>query len=599
MSSTTTNTIIAAYQKLKQEYTDQSQQLSRKHFRLGILRLLSILIALTGFYYYYTLSALWVLGVALPAIVLFFFLRKIQQETGRKKAMAQYLVQVNEEEITYLQNGTLSSTDGSEFQDLSHAYAADLDLFGPRSLYQHLNRTATQMGKSKLATALKQLVSSEEIRNRQKAIAESGMKLTERQYFYAAGKIARDNTGNYEALIKWSETKEKPLSKAIILLAYVMPAALIAMLALYLITGESVYASVAKRIVPLNILFFSFLLKRIKTSVAGIEKVQATLHAYSTLLVQIEQTGYDSSALISLKKQLQSEQISASQQIRKLSKIFSGMETMQNPFAALAMNGLYLYHIHNLQKLILWKNRYAGMIPTWLTVIGEFEMLHSLANFHYNNPGYCFPVLNHTYGISFVSTGHPLIHESKRVCNDINFNEHPFVILTGSNMSGKSTFLRTLGINMVLAGMGSVVCARSASIHPLPVFVSMRQTDSLADSESYFFAEVKRLKYIIDGLQQEPSFVLLDEILRGTNSDDKRSGTIGVIEKIIRTKAIGAIATHDLEVCHTTDKYPGILSNQCFEVAIVENELVFDYTLRQGICQNKSATFLMKKMDII
>ena len=166
-------------------------------------------------------------------------------------------------------------------------------------------------------------------------------------------------------------------------------------------------------------------------------------------------------------------------------------------------------------------------------------------------------------------------------------------------MSGKSTFLRSLGINMVLGGIGSVVCASEASIHPMPVLVSMRLSDSLSDSESYFFAEIKRLKQIMDVLEEKPAFVLLDEILRGTNSDDKRSGTIEVVKKIIAQKAIGAIATHDIEVCLTTNVYPEILTNQCFEVEIRDNELYFDYKLRNGICQNKSATFLMQKMGVI
>jgi len=173
------------------------------------------------------------------------------------------------------------------------------------------------------------------------------------------------------------------------------------------------------------------------------------------------------------------------------------------------------------------------------------------------------------------------------------------MILTGSNMSGKSTFLRSLGVNMVLSNIGSCICAASANIHPLSILVSMRLSDSLAESESYFFAEVKRLKEIMQELDNGPAFVLLDEILRGTNSDDKRNGTIGVIKKLMLKKAIGAIATHDLEICKTTLQYPNYLNNHCFEVEIVNNELVFDYKLREGICQNQSASFLMKRMAII
>ena len=166
-------------------------------------------------------------------------------------------------------------------------------------------------------------------------------------------------------------------------------------------------------------------------------------------------------------------------------------------------------------------------------------------------------------------------------------------------MSGKSTFLRTVGVNMVLAGIGAPVVAKSAEVHPLPVDVSMRLSDSLTDSESYFYAEVKRLKFIMEELSNGPRFVLLDEILRGTNSDDKRNGTIEVIRNIVRKEAYGGIATHDLEVCKTTKEFPKTLINKRFEVEIVNDELVFDYRLRDGICENKSASFIMKKMGVI
>ncbi len=231
--------------------------------------------------------------------------------------------------------------------------------------------------------------------------------------------------------------------------------------------------------------------------------------------------------------------------------------------------------------------------------MGEFEALNSLANFSYNNSKFTFPNLNNNFEISFSELGHPLIAEEKRICNDVEFIDNRFIILTGSNMSGKSTFLRTLGINMILAGTGSPVCSSNASIHPLDVIVSMRQSDSLADSESYFFAEVKRLKHIMNALDKKVCFVLLDEILRGTNSDDKRHGTIEVIKKILNKNAIGAIATHDMEICKTTEEFPNILTNKCFEVEIINNDLSFDYKLRDGICKNKSATFLMKKMEVI
>jgi len=248
--------------------------------------------------------------------------------------------------------------------------------------------------------------------------------------------------------------------------------------------------------------------------------------------------------------------------------------------------------------LLNWKKYHAQNVILWLDAIAEAEALGSFANLYYNNPDFTFPQLNSNSKIVFKDLGHPLIKKSTRVGNDVNFTP-AFTILTGSNMSGKSTFLRSLGINMVLAGAGAPVCATEAIVHPLPVLVSMRLSDSLSDSESYFFAEIKRLRQIMDALEQERAFVLLDEILRGTNSDDKRTGTIKVVKRMMGLNAIGAIATHDIEVCNTAEEYPENLINRCFEVQIVDNELYFDYRLRDGICKNKSATFIMEKMGVV
>ena len=239
------------------------------------------------------------------------------------------------------------------------------------------------------------------------------------------------------------------------------------------------------------------------------------------------------------------------------------------------------------------------MISDWLEVIGEIEAINSLSNFAYNNPAYTYPNLNSQEQITFSNLGHPMLPDNVRVCNDVTFINQKFTILTGSNMSGKSTFLRSLGINMVLASTGAPVCATAANIHPLDIYVSMRLSDSLSDNESYFFAEVKRLKEVMDAADSKLTFILLDEILRGTNSDDKRQGTVEVIKKLISKRVIGVIATHDLKVCDTTSDYPTQLINKNFEVEIREGELLFDYKLRDGVCKNKSATYIMKKMKII
>ncbi len=340
-------------------------------------------------------------------------------------------------------------------------------------------------------------------------------------------------------------------------------------------------------------------MKKIRLQIMGADRVNNALKQYANILKEIDRLDFKSLKLKELKNLTIDSQSSAGQKLDKLSVYFSNLEAIQNLLGAVIFNGFFLYHLHNLYGLIKWKKNYSSHLKKWLDVIGEIEMLSSLANFAYNNPSYCFPEINNQCIIRFEDLGHPLLSSSKRVNNSVDFSEKPYVILTGSNMSGKSTFLRSLAVNIILAGTGSVVCALNASVHILPLFVSMRLSDSLADSESYFYAEIKRLHEIMQHLNNHRAFVLLDEILRGTNSDDKRNGTVGVLRKLVEFQAVGAIATHDLEVCNTKDDYPSYLSNKCFEAEIENGNLHFDYKLRDGISKNKSASFLMKKMQII
>ncbi len=589
--------IIEQYIKLQQKHESEYSKLSTQANRISLLRLVVVLASLVCFYFFVEENNRYYLAGFGAGAALFFVLMKIHQKISWKRLLSKNMIAINRDEIAYLQSGALPFKDGIAYNDTSHAYASDLDLFGRKSLFQHVNRTATYMGERVLANSMLNALPVDAIKLNQDAVAELSSNIDTRQELYALGKITNDSKEIYERLIHWSETKSQGISKPIIILACLLTAALVVPLVTYFVTGDNMWRDIAGRVFAINLLLFFTQMKKVKQALFAGEKIDETLQAYALMLNRIAALEFQSEKLKALQLKLTERQ--AGKQIQVLSKIYAGMENVGNPFAAVIMNGLYFYHLHQLNKLNKWKQQFAETIPIWLAVIGEIEMLNSLANLHYNNPAFAFPQLNQQEVISFQDIGHPLIHEDKRVCSDVSFEQHRFVILTGSNMSGKSTFLRTLGINMVLAGMGGPVCAKAALVHPMPMFVSMRQSDSLADSESYFFAEVKRLQYVMHQLDSNTCFVLLDEILRGTNSDDKRSGTVGVIENIIKRNAIGAIATHDLEVCLTTEQHPETLTNKCFEVEIVNDELVFDYKLRPGICKNKSATFLMKKMGII
>ena len=550
------------------------------------------------FYYIKTNEALYVLSAFL-SFVGFLFLMRIHSKLSFQKELTKAVLKINEDEIAYLKREKLPFENGIEFNDFHHPYAYDLDIFGEHSLFQNLNRTATFIGKKTLANKLLNLFSNETILENQEAINELKTKIDWRQDFEALAIVSTDSKNSYDSLIYWISFKNNSLSKVLIALSIILPILFFGFVIAYFITSKAIILSYVTYIFIFNLIVLGRSLKRIQSEIAKADNIDKTIKQYSLLVQKIELEKFESKKLIELQKQLVSKNASASSHLKQLSELFSRMESINNFVTATLFNGSFLFNLHVLKALLKWKDNYAHELEKWINIIGEFEALNSLANLSYNNPDFVFPEINSEYKIGFENLSHPLLNPAGRVGNDTYFYPQSFLILTGSNMSGKSTFLRSLGINMVLGGIGSVICASKANIHPLPVLVSMRLSDSLADSESYFFAEIKRLKQIMDALEEGPAFVLLDEILRGTNSDDKRNGTIEVVKKVIAKNAIGAIATHDIEVCLTTNEYPDILTNQCFEVEIQNNELHFDYKLRSGICQNRSATFLMQKMGVI
>ena len=523
---------------------------------------------------------------------------KRHSKISRLKDRAEVLKEINQNEISFLKRESIPFHNGAEFIDTSHFYTHDLDIFGKHSLYHNINRTETFKGSIKLAEFLSSKRSNEEILKNQEAIKELAGKDEWRQEIMALGRIQKDSKETYKRLLNWANSSNAELPVRTKILAFAGPLAFAGLLLGYIISGDPSFSKWAGYIFVLNLGILSSSSKFIKREIANTTDIYEVIHRYGLIIEEIEKQNFKSAKLTELQQQLKYNNFNASTEIRKLSELFSRMDNINNLFALILFNGSFLFHIHTLNRLLNWKRKHSKAIETWLDTIAEIEALNSFSNLYYNNPDFVFPQINNSYKIEFENIAHPLLNPASRVGNDVTFNPG-FMVLTGSNMSGKSTFLRSLGVNMVLAGAGGPVCAKRAVVHPLPVLVSMRLSDSLSDSESYFFAEIKRLKHIMDSLSQSPAFILLDEILRGTNSDDKRTGTIEVVKKIATRKAIGAIATHDIEVCNTTFDYPDDLSNHCFEVEIVNNELIFDYKLREGICKNKSATFLMEKMGVI
>lgn len=586
------------YSEILLEHRNLLQELNRKSAFLSLARLLSIIVAIlliwgffkTNHYSFIIASALF--------LIAFFLLIKVHGNLFWKRKLTKSTIEINEEEIAYLNERKLPFKNGKEFINIKHFFTYDLDIFGEDSLYQHLNRTATYIGENSLAKRLSDLLPDEKIIPNQKAVEELKHKTEWRQKIYAIGRNIQDNAGRFQNILSWSKRKDKSVSKLALALSFIMPSLLwFSIIAQFFILPNILY-TLSITLFFANLFFISSYIKRIKAIFIESESISKTLERYALIIKEIENEPFESEKLKNLQAKLKGSK-SAHAEIHRLSRLFGQLENFLNLLGSIISNGLFLYHVRVLYKIAQWKKENSDKIENWMEIMGEFEALNSLSNFAFNNPQYCFPDINKEQKIEFTEVGHPLIRSEVRISNDISFHEHPFVILTGSNMSGKSTFLRTLGINMLLTRAGSVICAKEASVHPLTLLVSMRVEDSLSDNESYFFAEVNRLHRISQEVKKQKCFVLLDEILRGTNSDDKRKGTKEFIKTLMATDITGLIATHDLDICSLQKDYPQKLINKYFEVDIIDDELAFDYKIRNGICQNQSATFLMKKMGII
>ena len=587
------------YTELKERYAETQKKLTQKYNIISVIRLLLIIAALLSIYYNLSSFSYFWTFLGLTSVLSFIIILIFHDKIGKERDLAAALFKVNKAEEQFLKDGILTFENGLEFQETKHPYSFDIDIFGQNSLFQHLNRCETVSGKGILAARLKKKLENEEIFESQAAVNELKDKIHFRQKIQAIAGINKDNTALKSNILNWIKLNDSPLSVILRILSFLIPVLLFAVIIGYFVTKNETLLNAINYVFLFNLVILYSQLKKIRLQILNADKVREVISQYGLILAEIEKEEFQSHKLIHLKSSILSTDFKASTELKNLTNLFGSLEAVQNLLGAIIFNGLFLFHLHTLHSLLLWKKKYAAKIPEWMDAIAEMEALNSLANFAYNNPEYAFPKINESYHFEFSNLGHPLIRTEKRICNDLNLSNQPFIILTGSNMSGKSTFLRSVAINLVLAGAGSVVCAKESTVHPIPLFVSMRLQDSLAENESYFYAEIKRIQDIMSNLDKARIFVLLDEILRGTNSDDKRNGTVGVIKKMVDHKAIGAIATHDLEVCETTDIFPDYLVNYCFEADIIDYSIHFDYKLRKGISKNKSATFLMKKLNII
>ncbi|WP_405293881.1 MutS-related protein [Algibacter sp. Ld11] len=585
---------IAYYKEHLEKYKTEAQKLHKQMITLSMLRLL-VFVAM-GFGIYFTFQNWQVaLVIAVLGIVIFLFLLSKYNNIKRVHSFNKALVSINEEEIE-IEAGNFHNRDaGLQFQDPNHFYSLDIDLFGRGSFFQFMNRTTILEGQEKLAELLK-ANNKEAIVSRQKAIEELSNKPEWRQY-YAANSSLIDTETSAKHIVGWLKNYKTFLPKAMQWLPLVFTMVSV------LLFGLTILEMVSQELVGYWLLiglgFTGLYVKKVNLLSSGADKVKDTFRQYAMLLDLIENETFTSELLQEKQEQIQSEHKKASLIFKELSKGLDALDNRNNIISAIFANGLFLSDIKNSYRIEKWINEFGDKVEDWFEVVSFFDAYNSLGGFHFNHSEFVFPkIVKGGAIVKAKSLGHPLLNKNKRVDSDVTMENEQFFIVTGANMAGKSTFLRTMSLHIVMANVGLPVCAKASEYSPVKLITSMRTTDSLTDDSSYFFSELTRLKYIVDAIEKEPYFIILDEILKGTNSTDKAIGSRKFVEKLVASNATGIIATHDLSLCEIEKELPQV-KNYYFDAEIINDELHFDYTLKNGVCKNMNASFLLKKMEIV
>ncbi len=583
------------YRKCIEEYQLNKKTLSARYARYGYLRLV-VFILLFVF-----LILIWqwnpIIGLVWFILGLAGFGRLVKwHETLKSKAEHwQRLVIVNQHELRFLDHDYRWNDNGIDLEPASHDYTSDLDIFGEASLFSYTSRAKTLRGRRKLSKWLCDPADATEIKSRQEAVHELSGMIEFRQNLSALSMNLQEADSDHQNLHKWLQKKPYMMGRRLprlmkwLVIPTILPSCLLMMYFGYF------------RFSWLPLLIPAYFLWRSKKHIDEIheltEQISDTLVIYAALFKHMESSQWLSPWLAKVYAQMSKKDVVPSVWISKLGYGIKQLNVRRN-FFALLFNLFALWDFHWVEKIEKIKLQIGDSIHLWFDALADIEAISSLANLAHNNPDWTIPTLADNT-IDARELGHPLIPALNRVSNDLSLSiRSDLKLITGSNMAGKSTFLRTLGVNLVLAGAGAPVCATRFTFTPVKVFTSMRTVDALHENASTFYAELKRLRMMLDKIQRHSYIVLLDEILKGTNSGDRHKGSEALIKQLIRCQASGLIATHDLQLTDLAHEFPSQIENWYFDVVIKNDELHFDYKLKKGVCQSFNATILMKKMGI-
>ena len=579
----------------------QLQQVKKQIFRISMLRLTLFIAGVAGIYFFFSQTPLLIVCICLTFLPLF-ILVKIHNRFFIRKEWLETQARIIQEELQALSGDYSSFEDGKEYVNPEHPYSFDLDIFGRRSLFQSINRTCTFFGKNRLAKWLQNhLHEKTSIEKRQEMVREISEHTLFREQFRVAGLVHHGQSSDAEKIQAWSQSPAQYLHAGWVK-AFIWGVPVInSLLLITSLIGWTSFSCLGLSFGIFLVLSFG-IIKRATYIQETYGKQLKSLNGYARLIALAKAEDWKSAGMLELMERFNLNGQSPVQALQQLSKELDRLDLRNNQFLYVLLEGSIFFQLQEIVRIERWKARYGQHISKWLETVGELDALCSLGTFAYNHPQYTYPELTEK-PFCFLATqmGHPLMPASQCVKNDATIPSRPFfLIITGANMAGKSTYLRTIGVNYLLACIGAPVCCERLKLHPNQLITSLRTSDSLSDNESYFFAELKRLKRIIDLLNQgQQLFIILDEILKGTNSMDKQKGSFDLIRQFMQMKANGIIATHDLLLGSLIKQFPEEIRNYCFEADIKENELTFSYKLREGVTQNMNACFLMKKMGII
>ena len=580
--------------------TNEIYQLNKHNRLVVVLELTAIALAIGCIVAYTMWSSIIALVVAALFVAAYVVIRWKDSSNSRLSEQKESIRSVYQNEVAYLDGNFSAFPSGEQYVNPHHEFTLDLDIFGPQSLFNRINRTVTTGGSDFLAKELAEtrVRTIEEIEKRREAIRELSEKVSLRTSFLAQGTGRQINTADImEAL---HEVQQLHVSRlAAHQLTYI--AAVGSIIVFYGLLAGAVFGPLSGSFPMLWVLLqitviyllFGRTLKRINQS---INIILPRLGTYVSMIMQIVTSDLKSQEGRYIIGQLSADEQDALKSFRLLKGIINDLDQRNEVWVPIS-NALYLADYFIVRRFLLWQDRYLMHIEDWIDAVSHFDALVSMATFRYNEPKATDAELVDADEVVYEARGlyHPFLGQ-QAVRNDFSISDQHYYIITGANMAGKSTFLRSVGINYVLACCGMPVFADSLRVSLFSLFSSMRTTDDLAHGISYFNAELLRLQQLIEICRQNRhTFIILDEILKGTNSLDKLNGSRLFLQSVSSLPITGIIATHDLELSKMQQEHPDRFHNYCFEIQL-SDEITYTYQLSEGVARNQNATYLLKNI---